>query len=122
VFADGGPTATVLTDAEGRAIGRAFRTNKTAGRFEIRVTASHEGATAAARIVQTNAEPVELSRGGSSKKIAILAAVGGAVAVGAALAARGGGAATSSPTVAGAPAPPATGAVITAGNPTFGPP
>src|SRR5437660_3988776 len=90
VFADGGPTATVPTDADGRAIGRGLRPNKTAGPFEIRVTASYEGSSASARITQTNADAVELTRS-SSRKIALLAIIGGAVAGGVALGARGGG-------------------------------
>ena len=120
-FADG-PTATVLTDADGRATGRALRPNKTPGQFEIRVTASHEGASASARITQTNAQPVELTRS-SSRKIAIFAIIGGAVAGGAVLGARSGG--KSSPTAL----PPATSTasivsttVITPGSPAIGPP
>ena len=122
VFINGSPTTTVITDAEGRAIGRGLRPNKTAGQFEIRINASFEGSTASARIVQTNAEPVEISRS-SSKTIAILAIVGGAVAGGAAFAARGGGSkgpSGSAPPTAITPAP--TGTSITPGTPAFGPP
>jgi hypothetical protein len=119
VFGDGGLTQTVITDAEGRATGRGLRPNKTAGQFEIRVTASYQGASTTSKIIQTNAEPVELSRG-SSKKLAILAIVGGAVAGGAALAARGGG--KSSPSAPPATVVPSTGAVITPGTPSIGAP
>src|SRR3954470_17254611 len=41
VFGDGGLTLTVTTEADGRAMGRGLRPNKTAGQFEIRVTASY---------------------------------------------------------------------------------
>src|SRR5215212_4481241 len=54
VFINNTPSTTVTTDSDGRAIGRGLRPNKTAGQFEIRVNASHEGSTATARIVQTN--------------------------------------------------------------------
>jgi hypothetical protein len=122
VFINNSSTTTVITDSEGRAIGRGLRPNKTAGQFEIRVNASFEGSSASARIIQTNAEPVEISRS-SSKTIAILAIVGGAVAGGAAFAARGGGSrspSASAPPTATAPIP--TGTSITPGAPSFGPP
>src|SRR5437868_168394 len=44
VFGDSGPTQTVVTDGDGRATGRGLRPNRTAGQFEIRVTASFVGA------------------------------------------------------------------------------
>src|SRR5438094_104578 len=75
-FFDGAPSLTTLTDVEGRAIGRGLKPNKIPGQFEIRVTASYAGDTATAKILQTNAEPVELGRH-SSKTLAILAIVGG---------------------------------------------
>ena len=117
IFGDGSPTATVLTDVEGRATGRGLRPNKTAGQFEIRVTASYQGVSATARIVQTNAAPVEISRG-SSKKIAILAILGGAAAGGAAFAVRGSGKSAASVPAAAA----ASGTVITPGTPVLGAP
>src|SRR5262249_39646969 len=120
VFLDGKGTATAFTDTEGRASARGFRPNHTLGQFSIQVTASYFGQTATARILQINAEPSEVSRS-ASKKIAILAIVGGAVAGGAALAVRGGSktAAAASPGAAGTAA---SGTTITAGNPSFGPP
>ncbi|HTM50821.1 MAG TPA: hypothetical protein VL285_19130 [Bryobacteraceae bacterium] len=117
VFSDGGPTATIVTDSEGRATGRGLRPNKTPGRFEIRVTASYQGLSATARIVQINAEPIELSKG-SAKKIAILAIIGGAAAGGAAFAARGGGKSVA----AAPPGTPPAGTVITPGTPILGAP
>jgi hypothetical protein len=113
VFLDGSSTSTVMTDTEGRASARGFRPNKTVGQFQIRVTVSYSGKTANARIIQTNAESAA-ARQISSKKIALLAIVGVAVAGGAAMVARGGG---GSKTPAAAP-----GTVIAAGNPAFGPP
>jgi hypothetical protein len=121
VFIGGGLTTTVITDAEGRAIGRGLKPNKIGGQFEIRVSASYQGSSATARIIQTNAEPVELSRG-SSKTIAILVIVGGAVAGGAALAARGGGNKSASGAPPAATPSALTSTVITAGTPVFGPP
>jgi hypothetical protein len=119
-FGDGRLTETVLSDIDGRATGRGLRPNKTPGQFEIRVTASYQGASTTTKIVQTNAEPVELRRSSSSKRIAILAIVGGAVAGGAAFAARGGGkSATSVPPAAATSAP---GTVITPGTPSLGAP
>jgi hypothetical protein len=120
VFLDGRGTATALTDPQGLATARGFRPNQTAGQFQIHVTASYYGQTATARISQINAQPSAASRG-ASKKIAILAIVGGAVAGGAALAARGGKAAPTPTPSAAAPAT-SPGTVITAGNPSFGPP
>ncbi|MEO7651071.1 MAG: hypothetical protein ABIZ80_11435 [Bryobacteraceae bacterium] len=113
-FLDGGSNLTTLTDHEGRASGPGFRPNKSAGQFHIRVTASFSGQTTNARIVQTNAESA-VATAGSSKKIAILAILGGAVAGGAALAARSGGKNTPA---AAAP----SGTVITSGSPSFGAP
>jgi len=118
-FSDGGRTATILTDGDGRAMGRSVRPNKTPGRFEVRVTASYQGATATARIVQVNAESVELTRG-SSRKVAILAIIGVAAAGGAVLAALSGReSATAAPSTLAAPT---TGTIITAGAPVLGAP
>src|SRR5436309_2560014 len=50
VFIGGGLTTTVITDAEGRAIGRGLKPNKIGGQFEIRVSASYQGSSATARI------------------------------------------------------------------------
>jgi hypothetical protein len=114
VFVGGVADATEMTNSEGRATVSGFRPNRIAGQFEIRVTASYLGETATAKITQTNAEPAVVSH--ASRKIAILAILGGVAAGGAALALRGGGAKS-------APAPAASaGAVITAGGPTFGAP
>jgi hypothetical protein len=114
MFADGHSSLTAMTDANGQAVGRGLRPNNTVGQFQIRVTASYQGAAATAIVTQTNAEPVQA--GSSSKKILIVALIGGAAAAGAAVALGKG--KSSSP--AAPPAP--TGAVITPGAPTFGHP
>jgi hypothetical protein len=124
-FAENGETLTVTTDSKGQAAARGLYPNKTPGQFQIRVVASYQGQTATTNITQTNAEPTGTSKG-ASRKIAILALVGGAVAGGAfALASGGKGSSSNSPaTVPSVPTAPApsSGAVITPGNPSFGPP
>ena len=119
LFGDGGTSLNATTDDKGVAVGRGLKPNKTAGQFQIRVIASHQGQTASANITQVNAEPAE-ARGGSSKTIAILAVVGG-VAVGAAVLglSRNKDARTTPSPPAAAPSP---STVITAGTPSFGPP
>jgi hypothetical protein len=113
-FADGKTLLTVMSDNNGQAVGHGLRPNGTAGQFQIRVTTSFQGQAATANISQTNAEPAQ--GGGSSKTILILALVGGAAAAGAAVA-LGKGKSSSSTTTTTNP-----GAVISPGNPTFGPP
>ena len=115
VFLGGSSNLTIQTDREGRARATGFRPNRNPGQFQIRVTVSHLGQTASARITQTNAEP-SAATGMSSRKIALFAIVGGAVAGGAALAVRGGG--KSTPTAAS----PTPGTVISSGTPSFGAP
>jgi hypothetical protein len=100
-----------MTDENGRAVGHGLRPNGSAGQFEIRVTTSFEGQAATANILQTNAEPAP--GGGSSKTILIVALIGGAAAAGAAVALSKGKSTTT---------PTSTGAVISPGNPSFGPP
>lgn len=117
-FQDNGLSLTVDTDEKGMAAARGLRPNRIAGAFHIRVTASWRGQPASATITETNAEPVAKSR--SSKKIAILAVIGGAAAAGIAVAAHGGGSSANNAgaNTAGAPG----GATISAGSPAFGPP
>ena len=112
-FTDGQSSLTVMTDDKGRAVGHGLRPNGSAGQFEIRVTTSFEGQAATANIMQTNAEPAQ--GGGSSKTILIVALIGGAAAAGAAVALRGKSSSASTP-------PTNPGAVISPGNPSFGPP
>jgi hypothetical protein len=110
---DGKTSLTVMTDSNGLAVGHGLRPNAAAGQFQIRVTTSFQGQAATANIAQTNAEPAQ--GGISSKTILILALVGGAAAAGAAVALGKGKSSTST-------TPPPSGAVITPGSPTFGPP
>jgi hypothetical protein len=102
-FANGAQSLSVVTDAQGRAIATGLRPNTIPGRFEIRVNASYQGATAERRIRQRNAKP-GLSTGA---KVTIISAIIAAAAAGIAIGlTRGGGGST--PTV------------VTAGPPTVG--
>jgi hypothetical protein len=103
------------TDAKGQAVGRGLRPNQTAGRFQIRVTASYHGQTASATIAQINAEPA--AAGGGSKKFLIIALIGGAAAGGLAAAMGHKSGSTSSSTVTNPP-----GTVLVPGTPTIQPP
>ena len=111
-FGNGGRSLTLTTDDRGEAVARGLRANRNSGSFQIRVTASWERRSAAASITQTNVDP----GAHSSRKIALLAIVGGAAAGGAALAFRGGKAKSAS-VPAGQP-----GTVVVPGNPTLGGP
>lgn len=111
-FANGARSLTVLTDSKGQAVAKGLRVNDAAGKFQIQVEASYLGLTAAATITQTNAVITAAAAGGvSGKLIGILAAVGGAAAVGIVVATRGGGS-------GGTPTP----TTISAGTPTVGNP
>lgn len=112
VFANGGRTLQVKTDTAGRAVAKGLRVNQVQGKFQIQVQASFQGVTANATITQVNSVLTAGAAGGgiSMKLIAILAAVGGAAAVGAVLATRNGGNQTPSQTT------------ISAGSPTVGGP
>jgi hypothetical protein len=116
-FADGNKMLTVQADEKGVAVGRGLRPNQIAGRFQIRVTASFQGATASAVISEINAQPAATG-GGGSKKFLIIALIGGAAAGG--LAAALGGKSSSSSSVGTVSAPPPT--VLVPGTPTIQPP
>jgi hypothetical protein len=116
-FADGNKMLTVQTDEKGLAVGRGLHPNAAAGKFEIRVTASFQGATASAVISEINATPA--ATGGGGKKFLIIAVIGGAAAGGLA-AALGHGKSSSSPTVGTINNPPPT--VLVPGTPTIQPP
>ena len=113
-FADGKTLITVMSDKDGQAVGHGLRPNGSAGQFQIRVTTSLEGQAATTNISQTNAEPA--AGKGSSKTILIVALIGGAAAAGAAVALGKGKSSSSTTTTTN------TGAVISPGSPTFGPP
>ena len=113
-FADGSRMLTIQTDEKGQAVGRGLHPNKSAGTFQIRVTASYHGATASTVISQVNAEPA--AKKSSSKTFLIIALIGGAAAggLGAALGGKKSGGSTSVGTVI---TPPAT--VLVPGTPTI---
>lgn len=120
-FGGGVRVLTAFTDEKGQAVGRGLIPNQNAGAFQIRAVASFGGLTATAVVDQTNASPASASAGGISKKVWLIAIVGGAAATGAALAARGHGG--SSPATGPAQGPPTQlGIVISPGSPTFQPP
>jgi len=117
-FADDNKMLTVQTDEKGMAVGRGLHPNQTAGQFQIRVTASYQGAMASAVITQINAQPTATS-GGGGKKFLIIALIGGAAAggLGAAL---GHGKSGSTPSAGSISAPPPT--VLVPGTPSIQPP
>jgi len=79
-FADGKNTLTVMTDADGRAVGRGLRPNNSAGQFQIHVTASFQGQgrggqhyanqrdAGAGRIVEDVADRATDWRGGGGRR------------------------------------------------------
>ncbi len=118
VFPGGATTLTVTSDSAGEARASGLRANNVAGQFEVRVTASHQGETATLRVSQTNVAPVAGEKRMSSKRLAILVLVAGAVAGGAIAATSGGGSSGTGAT----PASTQPGAVLVPGTPTFSPP
>lgn len=78
VFANGSHTMSVVTDAQGRAIGAGLKPNNVGGNFQIRVDATYQNQTASASISQSNA-----GGGMSGTGIAALLGVAAAAAAGA---------------------------------------
>jgi hypothetical protein len=115
MFGESELSFTVQTDARGMAQALGMRPNGLAGEFRIRVMASWHAETASTTVTQTNTEPVVNS--GRTKKIVILALIGGAAAAGIAVAA-GGKSGSTSPSTSTTPAS----ATIAAGTPSIGPP
>ena len=111
-FGEGGSSLTLTTDDRGEVVARGLHANRISGLFQIRVTASKGGRTASASIAQTNVDP---GVHGSSRKIALVAILGGVAAGGAAVALRGGKSKSASS------APPVTTTVLP-GVPVFGGP
>jgi hypothetical protein len=112
-FGDGGSSLTLTTDDRGEVVARGLHANRIAGQFQIRVSASRGGRTAGISIAQTNVDP---GAHASSRRIAIVAILGGVAAGGAAMAFRGGKAKSASPT-----SPPST-TIVLPGVPVFGGP
>jgi hypothetical protein len=121
LFPNGLHTAVVVADARGRASVRSFQLNRTAGRFQVRITASREQARAGTVAFQYIHGPkgspaAAAAPRKSGKKWAWLAlAVGAAAAGGIAAGASGGHAAT--PTIPGAMAAPPTAPSVAIGAP-----
>jgi hypothetical protein len=120
-FADGEKVLSIRTEEDGRAVASGLKPNGVVGQFQIRVNATHEGRSASATIVQTNASPAS-GTSARSKKLIILGLVAGGLVGGVAAAAAGGGngarPAGSTPPAADAPSP----GSITPGTPGIGPP
>jgi hypothetical protein len=89
-FANGARSLTVVTNEQGRAVATGFRPNNVAGKFNIRVTASHEGRTASLSIGQTNIAAAAAVGMSAAMKALIIVAVAGGAAAGVAVAAGGG--------------------------------
>ncbi len=118
-FSDGGTTLTMLTDDEGKAVGRGLTPNNTPGQFEIRVTAGSARRTARAIITQTNAAPVR-AQSGNTRKLLVIGLIAGAAVGGLFATQSGGGGAPPAPPGPSAGDPPS--GSITPGTPGFGPP
>jgi hypothetical protein len=99
-FPDGGHSLTVITDDRGRAVARGLRPNNVQGKFEIHVTASHNGQTGTATITMSNAMAgagaAGASAGISGKLIAVIVVAAAAAAGGAIYATHSGGGSASS--------------------------
>jgi len=94
-FANGATTLQVTTNARGRAVARGLRPNTIAGQFEIAVTATYSGLTAAIAIHQINSLTGAAASGSSSTATAESNAKTGGAPGGAAGGAGGGSAAGS---------------------------
>jgi hypothetical protein len=114
-FQESRTNLTTTTDKDGRAAARGLRPNNVAGRFQVRVSVSSAGRSAALTISQINVAPATARSKSKTKYVIAVIAAGGAA--GAALALKGGGKSSSSPSTPGS-----TGTTITAGSPVFGAP
>jgi len=118
-FAGGAHSLTVITDAQGRAVGHGLQPNGVKGQFQVHVNASKNGLTASTNISMTNAvvgAAGAAAAGGISAKLIAIIAIAGAAAVGGGVyaATHSGGGGNNSATTA-----PVT---ITTGTGTVGPP
>jgi hypothetical protein len=96
-------TQTVKSDAKGRALVNGFLPNSQTGRFQIKVTAAANGATATTTINQTNGGPGlgnQMMANPSRRKLWTVVGIVAAAGIGGGLAASlgGGGSAASDPT------------------------
>ncbi len=97
-FPGGARTLTATTDSKGQAVARGLRPNHTAGKYQIRVQASHEGKSAQATINQTNLAVAASAAGSSAIPKWVSFLVVGAVAATVVTVSAHGGGAGSSPT------------------------
>lgn len=109
-FLDGSKILTVTADSEGKAVARGLRPNNITGKFEIRVSASHQGKTGHTVIAQENIGALAAHHT-TAKWITIAAVAAGGLAGGIYAASNNGG----GPKVAPAPS-------LTPGVGTVGPP
>jgi hypothetical protein len=111
-FTGGSSSLRVTTDAQGRAVGQGFHPNDANGNFQLEVSATFNGLTAATVIHMSNSggAVAHAAHAGHGKLIAIVVAAGAAAAAGGAYAATHGGSST----------PAATPTTISAGTGTVG--
>jgi hypothetical protein len=123
VFSNSARSITLTTDEQGR-VALNLTQNKTAGNYQIKVTASKNGRTATSTLNQTNviaAGSGAAAGGVSAKLIWVLVAVGAAAGIGIAVAASGGKSSTPAATIpSGTSQPPPI--ILTPGTPGVGPP
>ena len=118
-FQNGQTSLIMRSDQAGRVVVQGMKANSVTGKYQIRITASHEGRSATAVVGQSNVTAAAAAAGGMSmgKVLAIIAVAAGA-AVGGGIAASGGKESTTSvPTITTQPA-----TVIRPGTPTVAPP
>jgi len=113
VFADGSKSLMVYTDSKGQAVARGLRPNQSAGKFQLKVTASFQGVSTGTVLNQVNVVPKVAAVGSTGKVLAIIGAAGAAAAAGIVMATR-------KKDISPSPAPSAT--TITVGTPVVGRP
>jgi hypothetical protein len=84
VFGNGAKTLTIMTDSDGRAVGKGLRVNQVSGKLPIHVSASYRGLTARTIVNEVNegVPGAKASSGGGSGKIIVILAIVGAAAGG----------------------------------------
>lgn len=113
-FANGARSLTVITDNNGNAVARGMQTNRVAGQYQMRVTASFQGQTSSLAINMTNAAVAGAAAGAASagllKWLIIVGVVGGAAAGATVAATSGNGNGSSRPPTSVSPGTPSVGA------------